>query len=329
MTDTGEVTSPATITRLSGDGVCDKSSESCDDITLYGDYFLENTRTSCYVTRRENNENNTVALVTQYNTKLEERTLFEGYCSLEYGSGDSWITAFQFNISNDGTQFTDSHTVYIYQSACQTFNNDSGNVYFTLQNGFCYINGTCIETGTFKSNESCWQCLPLFNTFDWTWECNTTETKETATTSSKPASSTSSKDLRTTTVLMGSSGTDQAYGPTNKYKKRHEDTKEVLQSDVIGLSVAVTVIAILILLVTGYMVKRKLFSKSSINKLKPTTGDTCRVSKTTVLTGPLNSDDLWLFERSDQMYSRPPSSTSIYEMPRTNDLRRLYDKLAV
>lgn len=92
-------------------------------------------------------------------------------------------------------------------------------------------------------------------------ECNTTETKETATTSSKPASSTSSKDLRTTTVLMGSSGTDQAYGPTNKYKKRHEDTKDVLQSDVIGLSVAVTVIAILILLVTGYMVKRKLFSK--------------------------------------------------------------------
>lgn len=84
----------------------------------------------------QNNENNTVALVTQYNTKLEERTLFEGYCSLEYGSGDSWITAFQFNISNDGTQFTDSHTVYIYQSACQTFNNDSGNVYFTLQ--VCY-----------------------------------------------------------------------------------------------------------------------------------------------------------------------------------------------
>lgn len=77
-----------------------------------------------------------MALVTQYNTKLEERTLFEGYCSLEYGSGDSWITAFQFNISNDGTQFTDSHTVYIYQSACQTFNNDSGNVYFTLQ--VCY-----------------------------------------------------------------------------------------------------------------------------------------------------------------------------------------------
>lgn len=77
-----------------------------------------------------------MTLVKQYNTKLEERTLYEGYCNLEYGSGDSWITAFQFNLSNDGTQFTDSHTVYIYQSACQTFNNESGDVYFTLQ--VCY-----------------------------------------------------------------------------------------------------------------------------------------------------------------------------------------------
>lgn len=79
-----------------------------------------------------------MALSTSYDTKLEERTMFEGYCSLEYGSGNSWITSFQFNLSNDGTQFTDSHTVYIYQSACQTFNNESGSVYFTLQVYFSF-----------------------------------------------------------------------------------------------------------------------------------------------------------------------------------------------
>lgn len=48
-----DVLSPPTITRLSGDGVCDKSSELCEDITLYGHYFLENMGTSCYVTREE------------------------------------------------------------------------------------------------------------------------------------------------------------------------------------------------------------------------------------------------------------------------------------
>lgn len=71
--------------------------------------------------------------VTSYRVKLEERTLFEGYCGLEYGLERSWITTFQFNLSNDGTQFTNSYTVYIYQSECQIFNNVSGKINFTLQ----------------------------------------------------------------------------------------------------------------------------------------------------------------------------------------------------
>lgn len=56
--------------------------------------------------------------------------------------------------------------------------------------------------------------------------------------------------------------------------------------------------------------------------------DNFQDSKTTVITGISNPDDLWLFQKSDQLYSRPPSSTSIYEMPPTNDLHRLYEKPA-
>lgn len=48
-----DVLSPPTITRLSGDGVCDKSSESCDEITVYGHYFLEDMGTTCHMTRKE------------------------------------------------------------------------------------------------------------------------------------------------------------------------------------------------------------------------------------------------------------------------------------
>lgn len=33
--------------------------------------------------------------VTSYRVKLEESTLFEGYCGLEYGLERSWITTFQ------------------------------------------------------------------------------------------------------------------------------------------------------------------------------------------------------------------------------------------
>lgn len=48
-----DVLSPPTINKLSGDGVCDKSSERCEDSTVYGYYFLENMGTTCHVTREE------------------------------------------------------------------------------------------------------------------------------------------------------------------------------------------------------------------------------------------------------------------------------------
>ena len=65
--------------------------------------------------------------------QLEERTLFEGYVSLQYGQENTWITTFRFNMSNDDTQFSEMYTVHVYQSKCQTFNNESGDVSFTLQ----------------------------------------------------------------------------------------------------------------------------------------------------------------------------------------------------
>lgn len=48
-----DVLSPPTISRISDNGLCDKSDEECNDITLYGHYFVENMGTTCYVTRKE------------------------------------------------------------------------------------------------------------------------------------------------------------------------------------------------------------------------------------------------------------------------------------
>ena len=48
-----DVSTPPVITRISDDGICDKTDESCEDISLYGHYFVENMGTYCYVTRKE------------------------------------------------------------------------------------------------------------------------------------------------------------------------------------------------------------------------------------------------------------------------------------
>ena len=69
----------------------------------------------------------------EYHSYLEERTLFEGYCPLEYSSDDHWVTEFTFNISNDGRRYTENFNVYTYQSLCQAYQNNSGNITFLFK----------------------------------------------------------------------------------------------------------------------------------------------------------------------------------------------------
>lgn len=42
---------PPTISHVSDFGFCDKSHESCEEITLFGKYFIENMNTNCFMTR--------------------------------------------------------------------------------------------------------------------------------------------------------------------------------------------------------------------------------------------------------------------------------------
>ena len=76
---------------------------------------------------------NVAVSTTFYNVPLEERTLFEGYCNLQYGQETSWITKFNFNLSNHGMQYSNTYSVYVYQSNCQIFQNDTGTIRFDLQ----------------------------------------------------------------------------------------------------------------------------------------------------------------------------------------------------
>lgn len=75
--------------------------------------------------------------IDDYVVGLEERTLFEGFCPLEYDSSNHWVTEFSFNISNDGSRFTENFQVYTYQSLCQEYQNDTGNITFVFKVSAC------------------------------------------------------------------------------------------------------------------------------------------------------------------------------------------------
>lgn len=68
-----------------------------------------------------------------YQVELREKTLFESSCSLMYEKSDSWFSKFVLKLTNDGVQFTEEYTMFVYQSECQIFKNESGNINISLQ----------------------------------------------------------------------------------------------------------------------------------------------------------------------------------------------------
>lgn len=78
-------------------------------------------------------EDGTTLSTTHYEADLQERTLFEGFCPLEYSNDEHWVTEFTFNISNDGSRFTENYNVYTYQSLCQIYQNNTGNITFLFK----------------------------------------------------------------------------------------------------------------------------------------------------------------------------------------------------
>lgn len=82
-------------------------------------------------------EDGSYVSMAEYVVGLEERTLFEGFCPLNYDRTNHWVTEYSFNVSNDGSIFTDNFHVYTYQSLCQEYQNDTGNITFIFKVSAC------------------------------------------------------------------------------------------------------------------------------------------------------------------------------------------------
>lgn len=48
-----DLSEPPTISRISGDGICDKSLDDCNEILIYGRYFVKNPNATCVIIRKE------------------------------------------------------------------------------------------------------------------------------------------------------------------------------------------------------------------------------------------------------------------------------------
>ncbi|XP_061170968.1 von Willebrand factor D and EGF domain-containing protein-like [Saccostrea echinata] len=159
---------PPTITSVPSAGLCDLSTTTCKEATILGKYFFENMDSICYINVHQVDVNQSTLRRESTKNTLKERTLFEGYCPIPFNTTGIWTTEINFKISNDKLRFTDTYQIFIYQSTCQEYHNDSGNVFFTLKSAFCYIDGTCVNPMEKSMMNKCLYCNALNDKFNWT-----------------------------------------------------------------------------------------------------------------------------------------------------------------
>ncbi|XP_056003373.1 uncharacterized protein LOC125657435 isoform X1 [Ostrea edulis] len=159
---------PPTITDVPSAGLCDLSASSCNEATIMGKYFFENMDSNCYISVHQVDVNESTVQEEQMQLPLEERTLFEGYCPLPVNTSGTWTTEIKFNISNDGVRFTETYNVIIYQSQCQEYHNQSGDVFFTVKDAFCYIESACVRPMENSSTNECLICNATNDKYQWT-----------------------------------------------------------------------------------------------------------------------------------------------------------------
>ncbi|XP_060578581.1 von Willebrand factor D and EGF domain-containing protein-like [Ruditapes philippinarum] len=81
------------------------------------------------------------------------------------------VLVFDFVISNDGENFGQSKSVYVYDSTCLNYviTDDGEIVVINLEENFCYIGGSCITgDSTLQTSSDCFVCDSQTNPYSWT-----------------------------------------------------------------------------------------------------------------------------------------------------------------
>ncbi|XP_062598528.1 von Willebrand factor D and EGF domain-containing protein-like, partial [Saccostrea cucullata] len=207
---------PPTITDVPSAGLCDLSTKSCMEATIIGKYFFENMDSRCYLEIHQVSINQSTIRTENKRTGLEERTLFEGFCPLQYSTDGVWTTEIKFSISNNDVLFTEKFTIHVFQSSCQEYHNDSGRVYFTLKDDHCYIDSTCMRPMENNSRNICQYCNASNQKYEWTEKqnCKTNETSGLETTTVTEHIETTDNVQHVTTLIPN---TDNNHGYSAAY----------------------------------------------------------------------------------------------------------------
>ncbi|KAL4239801.1 scavenger receptor [Mactra antiquata] len=178
-----DIKKPPRLVGVLDQGHCDEANYDCTHIYVFGEVFV-GTNLTCRLQKFKMGVNATSRKQSGHDDiQGVADTLVEAMCpvsqlihrekrSTEESDStppDDFVNGYNVKISNDGINFSnESFDVFVYDSSCQFFQNDSVNgVSFSLDSGFCHIDGKCVANGTLHTSQTL-TCDIRQSQFTWT-----------------------------------------------------------------------------------------------------------------------------------------------------------------
>ncbi|XP_033747033.1 uncharacterized protein LOC117332258 [Pecten maximus] len=163
-----DLNTPLQIYGLDNDGLCDID-EGCGFVVVEGLEFPSDRNYTCQFSGRMTMVGEIYQTLEVFNVSADHQSIFEIICDIPDIDVPVNRLGIEYNVSvaMDGFEFGDAINFVVINTICQNYNNISGNISFYIQNGFCFINGTCYPEGAYKENALCLECKPNENVYTW------------------------------------------------------------------------------------------------------------------------------------------------------------------
>ncbi|XP_065942122.1 von Willebrand factor D and EGF domain-containing protein-like [Magallana gigas] len=172
------VTIPPEIFGIEGDGICDVSQMSCDQILVAGDDFTETETYHCKIdvthvlfeggttSAGEERINGNVQTLMSVSCPVPSKRKFTSRISLKMGP--VFVRTFNVSVSSDGETFSESFEFYEYNSTFQELGQTAdGRPQFILKSGYCFIDERGIPDGWSSPTDNCQACNSSLDLLQW------------------------------------------------------------------------------------------------------------------------------------------------------------------